>query len=1154
MLHLIIGRQVEEKAQWMYRQIQQRTGAEERHRIIVPEQFTVQAERAYLEATGSQGLMNPEVISFNRLAYRVFQETGGRTRVVIDDLGKHMLLRKCLLDLEPQLSLYRSLVRERGLVDQMVETLTECKQYEVTPEMLTEMAEKVPEQPLLAEKLHDLAIIYHHFEEALKGKYVDREDQFLALTHQMDKSEFVRKTHFWIDGFFSFTPRMLTLIQQLAKHAENVYLTVYGDAQWLEKKQEPLMHQISGFLQRVKEEIAVKIIDVDALLEANEQADALTHIRHYFHQLPVKPWQENTPQILLYAAANDDSEVEEVAVRIRRLVQTENYRYREIAVLCADLDHRQGSIKRCFELQEIPYFLDVKRKQLEHPLIRLIPAALEVIVKGYPLQAMAGYLKTGYAGIQQVDLEVLENAALAQGLRGNRWKQPVEQWKEATGDDRLNELRQQAVAPLIRLEEVLKKSADVKSMTRGVFQWLEELAVHRLVESEAETLQENGEPEMAALVTQLWNRMIQLMDQLVELMGEAEVSLREYRQLWQAGLEQIEIGLIPQKDDQVMVGTPERSRQTGIRVLFLIGVNDGVLPAIPGTTGVLLEAEKSLLHQQGCSLGVESEVRQAHEMLTIQLALARPSELLWISYSLAGVEGEAKRPSILMDRLRKMFPKLALNSHLMTTAAAELDRLWSPGYSYLALAGKLREMADEKEVPPFWIELFHWFCQHAEWQTAASKLEDALFYRNQPPALKPTQAQALFGKEYQGTVSRLELFNRCPFAHFIRYGLRPAPRKQREIQAPEMGTLLHEMMDTFGRHLQQAGLDPRSLEEETITQLTETMADQLVDDFQHGIFNSSARFQYQGHRLKRVSRRAVDTMLHHLRQTGFQPFAYEIRFGGKEEGNTLSSFQMTTEAGLRISLEGRIDRLDHLVTEGATYYRVIDYKSGKQTFSMTELMHGLQLQLLVYLMAALKQDDGSHHEKINSQEINGDDVPAEGVHGEPPKPAGMFYFYLDDPLVNLMTDDETAAREEVRKQLKMNGLLLDNLEIIREMDHSMEQDSAVIPVGVTKAGELKKSSSTISEEDFGVLQQYVCRQIGETATAILQGVIHAAPARLKNWKACHYCEYQSICQYDEQFDDNQPRKLAAMKDNEALQQMKQCLMAKKEESHESLDQ
>ncbi|MEN1759104.1 helicase-exonuclease AddAB subunit AddB [Anoxynatronum sibiricum] len=1134
MLHLLVGQQVEEKAHWMYRQIQQMVDDDEMHRIIVPEQFTVQAERAYLEITGSQGLMNPEVISFNRLAYRVFQETGGRTRVVIDDLGKHMLLRKCLMDLEPQLTLYRGLVRERGLVDKMVESLTECKQYEITPEMLSGIAKKVENQPLLADKLHDLAMVYHYFEEALMGKYLDREDQFAALIQQMESSETVGKSHFWIDGFFSFTPRMLTVIQQLSRKAKNVYLTVYGNTEWIGQSGEPLMHQINEFLQRVKQEMPVQVVDVDVLLEKTEKLTALTHVQNTFQQLPVKPWMDETRQVHFFAATSDDSEVDEVAARIRQLVQEENYRYREIAVLCADLDNRQGSIKRGFELQEIPFFLDVRRKQLEHPLIRLIPAALDVISKGYTLQSVFTYMKTGYADISQNDLEALENAALAQGLRGSRWKYPVERWEEEPGGDRLNQLRQQVIEPLINLEEALKNGSDVKNMTRGVFQWLKVLDVPRQIEAEAAELQENQDPETAALITQLWNRMIQLMDQLVELMGETTISLREYRQLWQAGLENIEIGLIPPKNDQVMVGTPERSRQAGIRVLFLMGVNDGVLPAVPGNTGVLLETEKAVLQQQGCPLGVESEVRQAHEILTIHLALARPSDLLWVSYSLAGVEGEAKRPSILVDRLRKMFPKVPLNSNLTATAASDLGRLWSSRYSYLALAGKMRELADEKVVPSFWKDLFYWFRQHPDWQAAADQLAEALFYRNQPPALKQNQAQALFGNEYRGTVSRLELFNRCPFAHFVRYGLKPSPRKQREILAPDMGTLLHEMMDTFGRHLQKAGLDPRSLEENTVRQLTETMADQLVDDFQYGVFNSSARFQYQGHRLKRVSRRAVDTMLHHLRQTGFQPFAYEIRFGGVEGDGALTSFQISTGDGTRISLEGRIDRLDHLVTEEATYYRVIDYKSGKQTFSLTELMYGLQLQLLVYLMAALKQH--------------------EGTENEPSKPAGMFYFYLDDPLVNMNADDEAAAREEIRKQLKMNGLVLENLEIIREMDHSMEQDSMLIPAGITKAGELKKSSSTISEDDLGMLQRYVCRQIGETATAILQGEIQASPARLKNWKACHYCEYQSICQYDEQFEDNQPRKFMAMKDSEALQKMRECLMPEKEETHESVDQ
>jgi ATP-dependent helicase/nuclease subunit B len=744
MLEIIAGVKVETKSRWMYKQINENVSAKPDQPVIliVPEQFTLQAEKAYLESTGKTGILNPEVLSFNRLAYRVFQETGGRSRIVIDELGKHILIRKIVQDLAGKLLLYSGLTNERGFIDKIVDSITECKQYNISPEDLRHQAQMTMQDTLARNKLMDLALIYETFEERLKDRFVDREDQFQALIDQMQRSEFVKQTEFWIDGFFSFTPHMMRVVNKLCECASAVHLTAYGTDNELKHSAFPLFSQTRNLMQSVMQgDGVVNITDADPLSDATPQKPVIMHLSRTINQLPPDVWSKPAEGLTLFRAMNDDSEIEQIAARIMELVQDHNLRFYEISVLCAELEQRKDSIKRIFNLYGIPYFLDTKRRTVEHPLTQLISAGLETLRQGFTYHAIFRYIKTGYTGLSQDEIEMLENYVLARGIRGSMWKKNFTSEPESVETTLMNQLREKLMSPLIELESAINQSRSVKEMTAALFSWLQRLHVDHQINKEVKRYKQQEEYEPAALTTQLWNRIMALMDQMVDIMGETSVSLKNYQQLWQAGIESIEIGLIPSTIDQVMVGTPERSRQAGIKALFLMGVNDGVLPASTSEIGVLLTSEKMKLLQNGCLLGVFGEARQAQEELYVQLALSRPSEHLWISYSQATIEGEARRPSVLIERVKKIFPGLTERSDLFQEADAVLMRLRSPKVSYLDLASKLRDLADGKIVPDYWLTLFQWFNNDPEWNEDAEKLLTALYYHNQPPLLKQNQVE-----------------------------------------------------------------------------------------------------------------------------------------------------------------------------------------------------------------------------------------------------------------------------------------------------------------------------------------------------------------------------------------------------------------------------
>jgi len=1124
-MQFLMGKMVESKSKWVYEKIHAmiKNNLDDEHVLIVPEQYTVQAEKDFIDIIGCEGIINPEIISFNRLAHRVFQETGGRTRILIDDLGKHMLVKKILIDLEADLMLFSGLAREPGMIDRIVESITEFKQYEVSSDDLWHQVSMIEDDQLLKNKLNDLIQIYRRFETSLDKKYVDQEDQFLALIEQIKTSNYICQKTFWIDGFYSFTPQMISVIKEIALHAKNLNVTAYGDCDWLKTNENIITDQTKKMMTDLKNKgVYCRAIDVDAELKS-EGDPSIIHLSDKFPTLPIEPWTGKVDAIQMFSANNDDVEIEQVSSKILELVQEEGYRFNEISVLCANLEDRQDTIKRLFSLQKIPFFMDVRRKEIEHPLIHLVPFALDVIIKKFSNQSLMRYLKTGFSGLSLQEVELLENEAIARGIKGTAWKNEFSFNVDVKKLKELNQLRDRFIRSLVFLEDSLTKASNVHEMTVAVYEWLKKTKVSNTLETEIEMYMEHSEVETASMLEQLWDKMNALMDQLVDLLGDTCITLTDYQNIWKTGLNSIEIGLIPPTNDQVMIGTLERSRQSGIKVLFLIGINDGVLPAVPNDTGTLRLFEKEWLKKHGCVIGTFGELRTAQENLMVQLALGRPKERLWLSYSQATVESEIRRPSTMIDRIRLIIPQVKTMSDIKQSRSQEIQLLRSSQHSFLLLASKLREVGDGRKISSHWNTLYKWYANQKEWGSAVLDLMSALYYQNQPEKLDPHRSKALFGKPYTGSVSRLEQYNRCPFAHYVRYGLMPVKRKEFEISSPDIGNALHEMMDLFSKKIIEDEVKLPETSDAEIQLIGQEIAAKVIETFNDKFFNSNARFRNQGTRIGRIGCRAIKTMAYQLRSSGFLPFQHEVSFGISEDDLSKQPYIIFYNNSDPVYLEGRIDRIDKWEDDFNVYYRVIDYKSGRKEFTLSDITSGLQLQLVVYLMAALEQK----YPKDLSKPI---------------KPGGLYYFYLDDPLVELQTNNRADALKKTLESLKLNGVTLKNNKIIYQMDQKITSDSDIIPVGLTKAGNFKKNSKILTESDFDTLQKFTQAKIIETAEEISDGSIRIDPVQMKQWKSCDYCDYLTICQFDQQFSNNHYNIIKPLNNDESLNKMTQRLL------------
>lgn len=1119
MLKLWYGKDIEEKSRIIMKEIHRRVGVEnpKKQIILVPEQYTLETEKQFLKHTGEKGLMQVEVLSFSRLAFRVFQETGGRNHIYIDDQGIHMLLRKILKEQQKNLTVYQHMARQQGFVEALVKQINECKQFQITPEMLRQQSQMQGESDYAPGKLKDIAIIYEKMDEMLQQKYLHKEDRFEVFRKQIVCSELIKGAEFWIEGFYSFTPNMLSVLERLGENAPEINLSVYGNMNDVHSSELSLYKQVKrlesyfgGRGIEVKKSITDKGDSV-----CDKPAD-LKHLETEFRNIPVKQYDDEVRSIELFSAANDETEITWTALFIQNLVQEKGYRYKEIAVLCPDLEQRQNHIRRTMRLHQIPVYMDEKMDLRNHPLMILLLRGLKNIDQNYPVNGMMAYLKTGYAGLRHWQVEELENLCLQYGITGKKWRRNITESIPEIEDDEVEKWRKVVMDPLEELSDDLKKAENVEDITKSVFYWLEKLNIVQQIERQLKNADTRDAFEQKQVYAQLWNELINIMDQMVEMMGEAKLSLKEYIEILETGISSIEVGTIPSTLDQVFVGTIERSRLSDIKCLFFISANDGVIPAGMEDDSLLLPPEKEILALNGCELGITAEEREKQEMFYVYLAMTKPSEKLYISYSLATEEGMARRPSIIIDRLQSLFPTLEQEDDLFLTSDQTRKKISRPNSAFLNLTGEIRKLLDGDKVDPIWYDVYRWFYQAKNWSSEINKMMDGVEYHNQCKPIKTSVSEALFGNPLYASVARLEKYRKCPFSHFVQYGLKPEDRKQFEIKPLELGNLLHHALDGFADHIKRENIGWHQLKPDESSFLMERIMEPLIEEFKHGIFNSSSRYAYAGNRIKQVGKTAVKTMVQHIQKGDFVPLYHEVKFGKDELWPALVYGK--TDKPL-VSIEGRIDRLDSYREEENYYYRVIDYKTGKKDLSIPEVYHGLQLQLPVYLQAVLtaqqKQVPGNHY------------------------PAGMFYYQLDDPMVETNSEKIEEIRREWIKQMKLNGLTLKDKEIANAMDRTITDQSEVLPLAFKKDGDFKSNSLVATSEEFELLLQYVGKVIVRMAEEILSGNISIYPSEFNGKRACEHCDFMAICQFDQSLPDQQANFLSLVNNQEAFTRMRQ---------------
>lgn len=1071
--------------------------------VLVPEQFTMQTQKDLVMMHERKGIMNIDVLSFARLAYRVFEETGGGGLPVLDDEGKNLILRKIAGDYESELKMLGGHMKKQGYISEVKSVISEFTQYDIGEDEIERVMESAGESSRLYYKLADIRLLYRGFTDYLREKYITKEELLDVLSCEVEKSERLKNSTVVLDGFTGFTPVQDRLLGELMRHCREVIVTVTMD-----RRGNPYVYEHPYQLFALSKQMVTSLLQIakqnkipveepvelyDHVPWRFKEQEALAFLEKHLFRYGAGAYEKEQEQVKLHLAKNPREEAYAVAEQVRRMMREDRYRLRDIGVIVSDMDVYADHLKQAFIKYDIPFFMDHKRSILLNSFVEYIRSVLHMAEQSFSYESVFRFLRTNLAGFTYEEIDELENYVIGLGIKG--YKHWQEKWTRklrgmAQEDlDKMNHYRRQLVEKVDGLIYVLRqRRKTVADITRAIYEFMvqENLQV-RLAEQE-ELFKAKGELALAREYAQIYRIVIELFDKFVELLGDEQVSLSEYCKLLDAGLEEARVGVIPPEVDQVVIGDMQRTRLKDIKALLFAGANDVYLPGALLRTGLLSELDREKFAREKLTLSAGGKEKAYVQKFYLYLNLTKPSEKLDIYYSKVSAEGKSVRPSYLIQELQKLFPKLKVRDEERYLKEQELTE--NIGFDRM-----IREFVQKRhETDGAWCELYNWYKKNPKWQEKVERFLEAGYYRKPLDALTEEAAERLYGEEFETSITRMERFAVCAFSHFLTYGLGLREREEYDFQAADLGNVCHRALERFSYKVEREAGDWLKLTEEKRKQYVEESVEEAIADYGNSILYSSSRNAYLIVRMKRMLEKTVWALTKQLAAGDFKPSAYELRFAN-----------------------GKIDRVDTCEDGDCVYVKVIDYKTGSKSFDVTALYHGLQLQLMVYMDAALQMEQKKHPEK----EI---------------LPAGVFYYRIQDPLIDRPKEGE--EQESILKELKPDGMISLEKEVLEHLDHCMVGESSVIPVKYNKNGSLSKSSKAASAQDFYLMMKYAVNKVEEIRQKILSGDVKVNPYRRGTETSCDYCSYRQICGFDTKMEGYRYREIEAMSVDKVIQAMK----------------
>lgn len=1112
--------------------------------LIAPTQSTFQLEQAFVNDPELNGSLRTEVLHFERLSHRVFQEVGGYTEQRLSKAAMEMMIYHIVQQHESELKLYRSQSRYYGFSEKLAEQIQDFKKYSVTPDHLEQFISEHQLQTRTQHKLEDISLIYRHLEARMSGEFITTEDSLEQFIDQMSQSEWLKRAEIFIDGFHNFSTLEYRMIEALVQHAKKVtvLLTTDGNQDQFSLFRKP--SEVLTHLEDIASHLNIELNKTQFNHRYRFENKDLKHLESDFDALQMTP-QGHSNAIEILESSSMREEVNELARRILRDVRDHQLRFQDIAILYRDESYAY-LFDSIFPLYDIPFNIDTKKSMSHHPIMEMIRSLIEVIQSNWNINAMLRLFKTDILTSQLKNssylIDLLENFALERGVYGKRWLDEdifnVEQFNKMgrkshalTPEERetyeeVIRLKNHVIDKVLYFEKAMSEATTVRDFATAFYESMEYFELPNQLMTERDELDVAGAHQQAEEIDQIWNGFIQILDDLVTVFDTQDMSLKQFLEVFDIGIEQLEFVMIPQTLDQVSIGTMDLAKVDNKQHVYMVGMNDGSLPQPVSSSSLITDEEKKYFEQNAdIELSPTSDILQMDEAFVCYIAMTRARQKVTFSYSLMGNSGDEKEISPFLSQIKDMYHHLEITNIHQEHEEQPISLMQHVHQTKIELFDALRAWLDQEDVDIRWLDAYQVIRDDERLNRGLDYLITSLTYDNETIQLNESLTQQLYGKTINASVSRFEGYQQCPFKHYASHGLRLNERTKYELQNFDLGDIFHSVLKHISDRVEG---DFKNLDRKKIRALTEEALEMILPKVQFNLLNSSAYYKYLSRRIGSI----VETTLSALKyQTGFSKFVpqrFETGFRkspkNKEE---LVAQPLHTKQGIPINIRGQIDRIDTYTKGDHSYVNIIDYKSSTSsaTLDLTKVYYGLQMQMMTYMDIVLQ----------NQERLGLTDIV---------KPGGLLYFHVHEPRIkfeNWSKIDEEKLDKELIKSFKMSGLLNSDEEVIDAIDSRMEPSftSDIVPLGLTTKGAISKNTSRVADED--VIRQFIQHNKNnfiETATHIMDGHTEVAPLKYKNTLPCQFCSYQSVCHVDGMIDSKRYRTVdETIKPLELIQKM-----------------
>lgn len=1096
MLHIVFGRSGSGKTRFAMNTANDAAKKGIETVMIVPEQFTFETERAIVHNFGAKSCLEIEVLSFSRLVHRIMSKYGGLACRYIDDCGRHVLMRLALRQVADMLKVYSRQAESAAFVKTMVDAVAEYKVCGIDPDILDDAAKKCG-GGLLKHKLSDIALIMRTYSALLESRFADPLDDLTRLAAKLDDCPFFEGKTVIIDGFKGFTVQERKVIEKILKKADDVYVTLCAeslgrpDSAGLFSPVEKTARQLVNLANRCGCKVASPLVLSDT---HRFECESLKALESTVFRPDSKPYSEPAPQIRIVYAKNIYEEAKYVACEVTRLVRETGCRYGDIAVISRALDSYNGILDPIFEQYGIPLFYDSRRGVATHPLMALVLSLLKIMTDNFRQEDVLRYLKTGLSGFTTLETSTLENYMLVWDIKGEKhwsedWKGSPSGFEGRKDDDAeeliyLNELRRRLYEPIAQLKEQMENG----QQPRALYEFLCKNGVRDAVTKACRELKDAGETRLSGEYGQIWERLVLMLDQITMAANGAKLTLEDFASLLGLVIENTDLGSIPPSLDAVTAGDAERIRTDGAKYVFVIGLAEGMFPRAANVGGLISESERRSLVELGLELSPPASEQAAEERFFAYKAFTCASRGVYLTCPRSDASGEVLRPSYFLPAVKRLFPRCTVVDDALSDP---LDTVANEKTAFDLMAQKFGEKT------PLRAALRSVFEQRPDYASRLAALDraasgDRLHFKNS------ATARALYGENMRVSPTSVEDFGKCRFMYFCRYGLRAKPRRPAELDAPEIGTVIHFVLERLLSKTADRGL--ANVPQDELEKMTKAELAEFARVYLGGLDDKPERFRHLFGTLEETVICLVNHLAQEFAQSGFTPVDFELAIA--PDGD-VKPYEIKLPDGGRLIVGGKVDRVDALKLNGKTYLRVVDYKTGTKTFNLNDLLYGLNLQMFIYLFTLCRNAAGRY----------GD--------GKEVLPAGVLYVPAKRPEVAAQrAEDPQKIKAQADKELRMNGIVLNDPGVILAMETSGA--GRFIPASVkgeqdddgTVRYAVGARSSVASIEQFGILRRHIEKTLTAMAKTLRDGDAAAVPVSGLGYNPCQYCDYISICGFE----------------------------------------